>query len=763
MTDALSGNIMRNRMGQQEMASRQFDNPSSLTGPFSDSSLNGIGQSSDIGLPQPRQASSASPASSGVASVRNNNPGAQWPGPVANRFGATGSQTIGGGNKIATFPDPISGAAAEFALLEKNYSGMPLGSAITKWSGGNSAPAYAQHIMQATGLPPNTVITPQLLRSPQGVALAKAMADWEAGGRSPLGPQDWTRAQQRAFGGQSADLSGQIGGVGAPPEGGPAAPKGDLMAQGPQMAAGGGPLGQPGPQGPPTGNRPVANAPPGVPTVGSGGPPDPSLFMGRASMTREDFNKAMSSPWIPEDRKKALMDIYLNQGQPLQFQTPTGTYTYSPGTGAQGFTPGILQGDMTSGGTSWKGPTLQGTPSGGVQTLPGLQGAIGGGTPSVQQPSSNQIEVPGPSLEPPVVGGPPPSTPGVTPGPRTAPGPQSSTAPVIPGARYASLTPQDLQRSGASPAQRVPTPGPGSTPPAPPAGPGVPPTGAPSPTGATPPQPGGTPPGPMGTPPPGGIPKLAQAGPLPGGGLLGGLQQMDLDQDRRKKFIEHDQKQFADTYDSITKSGLDSMSLIPSFDLAGKALQRAYTGIGQDYVQDWNRLKAALGGDPKAAAALEIFDKSINESLTNMMRAKLQGLGQVRNKEIEIMQKASAGKYNTRQANEIVLDVAKREAQQMGGLSDVAMRYNQGQRYVNGKWYQTNETPTGNGLQEVLQKYVIAHPTMDDATIDKYMAVLDADSKAEPTRRVRGHPGGTPAAPAWQEGSPEPPPGLNVR
>lgn len=42
------------------------------------------------------------------ASIRYNNPGAMWPGPSSQRFGANGYETIGGGNKIAVFDDPVA-------------------------------------------------------------------------------------------------------------------------------------------------------------------------------------------------------------------------------------------------------------------------------------------------------------------------------------------------------------------------------------------------------------------------------------------------------------------------------------------------------------------------------------------------------------------------------------------------------------------------------------------------------------------------------
>lgn len=145
------------------------------------------------------------------ASFRFFNPGAMYPGPSATRFGSTGHQIIGGGHKIAIFPDAESGAAAHFDLLSRNYIGMPLKAAIAKWSGGNSVPGYVDRVSRETGLSPDTLLTPDLLTNPDtAVRLAKAQAGWEAGKPYPLDDEAWRRAHARAL-------------LGGPPTPGPSA------------------------------------------------------------------------------------------------------------------------------------------------------------------------------------------------------------------------------------------------------------------------------------------------------------------------------------------------------------------------------------------------------------------------------------------------------------------------------------------------------------------------------------------------------------
>lgn len=173
-----------------------------------------VGDNPDYSAPSAGQAPPA---------IRFNNPGAQWPGPSASAYGATGSAVIGGGNKIAQFPDPVSGAAAQFDLLGKRYAGMPLNAAVAKWSGNNNPGTYTLKVAQATGLSPDSVLTPELLRGPQGLALAKAMAAHEAGRPYPLTDEQWAEAQSRAFPsapGATGSVSPATAPIGSPGAGG---------------------------------------------------------------------------------------------------------------------------------------------------------------------------------------------------------------------------------------------------------------------------------------------------------------------------------------------------------------------------------------------------------------------------------------------------------------------------------------------------------------------------------------------------------------
>ncbi|HEY7665248.1 MAG TPA: peptidoglycan-binding domain-containing protein, partial [Xanthobacteraceae bacterium] len=132
------------------------------------------------------------------ASFRYNNPGAQYPSERAARFGQTGYGIIGHGqHKIARFPSPVNGAAANFDLLSRNYVGMTMGEAGKKWTGsyGFGIPGYSDDI----------ILTKQMLEDPKpAIALLKAIAGRESGKGNNLTEEQWQHAH-KMFKAGSAD------------------------------------------------------------------------------------------------------------------------------------------------------------------------------------------------------------------------------------------------------------------------------------------------------------------------------------------------------------------------------------------------------------------------------------------------------------------------------------------------------------------------------------------------------------------------------
>lgn len=154
------------------------------------------------------------------ASFRYNNPGAQYPSSEAAKFGQTGYGIIGGGHKIARFPSPVNGAAANFDLLYRKYTGMTIGAAGTKWTGA--------HGFGVPGYNPNSILTKQMLdHQDQAIALLKAIAHRESGRGNNLSEEQWRQAHRMFIAGGADAYLGTL-----PADNRPEAPPGQKTGAG---------------------------------------------------------------------------------------------------------------------------------------------------------------------------------------------------------------------------------------------------------------------------------------------------------------------------------------------------------------------------------------------------------------------------------------------------------------------------------------------------------------------------------------------------
>jgi hypothetical protein len=147
------------------------------------------------------------------ANVRYNNPGAiQFFGQEsASEYAPYGARTWGRLTPHTTalqFPSKVAGGAALFHLLNKNYIGMPLYSAVKKFTGATSGKAgtgnqadlntYVANISHASGLKATDKIPPGFFAGPGGIAFAKAQAASEGPGGwgkpYPMSDDEWEQA-----------------------------------------------------------------------------------------------------------------------------------------------------------------------------------------------------------------------------------------------------------------------------------------------------------------------------------------------------------------------------------------------------------------------------------------------------------------------------------------------------------------------------------------------------------------------------------------
>lgn len=127
------------------------------------------------------------PASEGAANVRYNNPAAAYPRKADEKYGVEGYGIIGGGHKIAKFPTPVHGAAANFDLFSSNYVGMTFKDAMRKWRGRPSP--------VPKGYKSDDIIDENFLNDPdQAIDFFKKMALHESPQFKGMSDDDWRSA-----------------------------------------------------------------------------------------------------------------------------------------------------------------------------------------------------------------------------------------------------------------------------------------------------------------------------------------------------------------------------------------------------------------------------------------------------------------------------------------------------------------------------------------------------------------------------------------
>lgn len=257
------------------------------------------------------------------------------------------------------------------------------------------------------------------------------------------------------------------------------------------------------------------------------------------------------------------------------------------------------------------------------------------------------------------------------------------------------------------------------------------------PQGGPPTPPQGLPPfaqNPQAQPPTSG-PQMAQVLPPQLYGEMGKMRDFALDTERQKQQIDKSTEQFAKAYDARRQGSEIAIRSLPQIAMAKKLIEdpKFISGFLADPRLDWAKAKALmapyLGTDPNAAAATEFFDKVMSGNILEDMKVMLQGLGQVRVAEINLLSKATGNRYNTLPANRAVLDIMQRTHQLAGTLGQMSSAYAQGVRWdpKTGQPYQAYNRPTGldYGWDQTMQQYMKNHPLFNDKEIENYNKLLD--------------------------------------
>lgn len=198
----------------------------------------------------------------------------------------------------------------------------------------------------------------------------------------------------------------------------------------------------------------------------------------------------------------------------------------------------------------------------------------------------------------------------------------------------------------------------------------------------------------------------------------------DLDVDKQAR--EKNNELGAKRYDNIQESTKQAIEQISNLNTASAMMHDNgfYSGFANGAVENIKKVQAALGIDPNAAAPMEVFRKTMASSIANGLKAAYGGLGQIRNKEIELQEKANGSLATSPAANRALIEISRRSAEKVAQIGELAQEYRLGNEVVDpitgetlapanmGADGQQHDRPgLDPGYDKLVTKFAKAHPT----------------------------------------------------
>ena len=400
---------------------------------------------------------------------------------------------------------------------------------------------------------------------------------------------------------------------------------------------------------------------------------DPSLAPRVPRISQEQMQTIMFSN-MPQSTKDQYMQMYLQQGQPVSVPYPGGKVLIDPmNPTRQQFIPDSHWGAKEIGPNGIKRDEFQTAPMPGQSTAP--PATMPAGPRSEATPgAAPQTPAGGPAVgTPPVAQNAPVATPSPAIAPQAAPA-QGVPAPAASPVRVASTDPSaGIAAAGAVPKAlsqpAVPSPAPI---------PATAPEPSPEQTAVTQKVAGA-----LGKAPPGVSPEdwdtinafkdMANQKALE-------LKKGEADVDIAKDNETHQTAAGWKNYENQKAASNSSRDLLENVTTAQGLMNdpRLHTGILSGAQDVWSRLKEAFG-EKAANAPNELFDKLASGAVLGALRPTLQGTGQVRLMEVQLLQKANASRYYGDAANRAVLEISRRALSKQAEIGKMADQYVQGQ------------------------------------------------------------------------------------
>lgn len=193
-------------------------------------------------------------------------------------------------------------------------------------------------------------------------------------------------------------------------------------------------------------------------------------------------------------------------------------------------------------------------------------------------------------------------------------------------------------------------------------------------------------------------------------------QARKLDFERQKHYNTKDIDAAEKQYDNLSVQGQTAAQTKSQLELARSMVEdpRLYQGVGSDIAKLLKQAQVLFGGDPEAASRMETFEKIISGQIVQDLKTQLQGLGQVRVAEIDLLSKAAASTNRTQPANRAVLELMIRTHDQIENLAAVARDYKLGYRFDKdgNAVMSANRDFSKAGMDAALARYIKANPIL---------------------------------------------------
>lgn len=218
------------------------------------------------------------------------------------------------------------------------------------------------------------------------------------------------------------------------------------------------------------------------------------------------------------------------------------------------------------------------------------------------------------------------------------------------------------------------------------------------------------------------------------------LEDQDVNYNNRKELGKKQIDEYVKTTDSIQKAAQSANAEVPNLELLKKiaANPRFPSGTFSGTRIEFDRLLHTLGLSKGEIASLgDSFEKLRSGAVLKNMKTALEGLGQVRLAEIDLLNRAMASKTNTPAANKVILDLAIKTAQEADMVSRITEGYDKGYRIgKDGQWMKGPDgkparvggTPTNTELRANINNWARNNPMM---TPEQQQIMLDSIAASE--------------------------------